>query len=92
MTIEAFIEYKNIKASTPAELDLIFSILGVAEISKNKKVIMLIREGGIEFSLACKVLNTKYPTAKRTANRVELGLIKINKYMELKDDIKKNSD
>ena len=77
-------DYKHIKACTPKELELTFEILGFNLPSKNKKVVMLIREGGIDFMLACKILNTKSSTARRTADRVEHGLIRINELNTLR--------
>jgi len=84
MNTEELREYRNIKANTPEELELAFSILGFPENSKNKKVVMLIREGGIDFVLACRILNTKISTARRTADRVEKGLIKIGEYIRMR--------
>lgn len=86
MKHEELRKYARIKASTPEELELAFSILEVSEESKNKKVVMLIREGDIDFMLACKLLNTKSPTARRTADRVEKGLARLEKYVRMKQE------
>lgn len=84
MDTEKLREYNQIAGCTPEELELAFSIFGLVENSKNKKVVMLIREGGIDFMLACKILNTKSSTARRTADRVERGLMKINELIKLR--------
>ena len=74
-------EYANIKACTPEQLNLAFQILEVGNESKNKKVIMLFRDGKIDFLIACKALGAKKPTALRTADRMERGLMKIHKFI-----------
>ena len=86
MSVEDLREYNHIKSCTPAELELAFQIMGFATASKNKKVVMLIREGGIDFVLACKILNTKISTARRTADRVERGLIRIGHLFSMRND------
>ena len=77
-------EYTHIKQCTPTELEMALQIMGFADTSKNKKVVMLIREGGIDFVLACKILNTKISTARRTADRLERGLIKMEQFIKLR--------
>lgn len=84
MSTEALREYIRIKSCTPAELELAFQIMGFASESKNKKVVMLISNGGIDFVLACRILNTKISTARRTADRVERGLIRIEQLIKMR--------
>lgn len=84
MNTESLREYENIKGCTPIELELAFKIMGFADSSKNKKVVMLISNGGIDFVLACKILNTKISTARRTADRVERGLIRISEFNKIR--------
>lgn len=84
MSADSLREYLNIKGCTPTELEMVFQIMGLSKPSKNKKVVFLIREGGIDFMLACKILNTKSSTARRTADRVERGLIKMGELFKLR--------
>lgn len=84
MSVETLREYNHIKSCTPAELELAFQIMGFASESKNKKVVMLISNGGIDFVLACRILNTKISTARRTADRVERGLIRIEQLIKMR--------
>lgn len=84
MSNETLREYRHIKKCTPTELELAFQILGFNLPTKNKKVIFLIREGGIDFMLACKILNTKSSTARRTADKIESGLIRIGEFIKLR--------
>lgn len=84
MSLDALRNYTNIKQCTPTELEMAMQIMGFANTSKNKKVVMLIREGGIDFVLACKILNTKISTARRTADRLERGLIKMEQFIKLR--------
>lgn len=84
MDNEKLREYNNITGCTPDELELAFKIMGLSKPSKNKKVVFLVREGGIDFMLACKILNTKSSTARRTADRVERGLIRMGKFYKMR--------
>lgn len=84
MSLDALRSYMHIKKCTPTELEMALQIMGFANTSKNKKVVMLIREGGIDFVLACKILNTKISTARRTADRLERGLIKMEQFIKLR--------
>ena len=84
MSTEALREYIRIKSCSPAELELAFQIMGFASESKNKKVVMLISNGGIDFVLACRILNTKISTARRTADRVERGLVRIEQLIKMR--------